>query len=795
MPRCTRLETFAYVLLIALAALFMAVVTHDAWRMIGRPWTGFPVMENLLVGVGGMQRERIEPLDLIRAVNGQVIGSSRELQKEIERHPAGTRMRYLLVRGGSLIEEDIASRAMTLGMFKHYVIQYLAGGILVLALGAVVALLRPSGPSTRLFVGFCLTTVVVNVGYWDLSGTHRFTKLFFVAWTFLPAILAHLALVFPERTSLARRWPRSIWVPYALSAALWVWLQVPMSRGSWAAGAGLVAIYWTVALVELLVALARTARTGATRLVRQRARVLLAGFGIGYLAPVVGTTVEVVLHEQIPFFHDLWKLTFIFPLAVAYAIVRYQLFDIRTVVRLGTIYSVVTAMVALGYAGLLAGLNVLFTRLDMAMSGVVAPLIVAVVVVLVVNRVWAHTQALIDRVFFRTRYNSGRALVRLADAMTTTLDLDRLAALISGTVDELLHPAHVTLFLAEDERGAFRRVGGGDGLPAETVLATCLAGRRGPLTRETLLEDPELEEVRAACLADLEALDAEVAVPIVFRDRLTALLVLGARRGDAPYTYDDLRNLRIIATQSAVALEHARAYHALQAALRRVEILESIRAGLSKFVPRTVQRLIEQAPDAPALAKRETDVSVLFVDIAGYTRLAGRLDAATVDRLVERYFGAFLDEILKHGGDVNETAGDGLMVIFQDADSRRHARAAVATAMALLHRAHDINAAEPFDEPIALHIGVNSGRAGVGATKIEGTAGTRWAYTASGPVTNVAARLAALGDDAIHVGEGTVARLPSRVGLGDLGEVPLRNVDEPVRVYRLRLSDRITAAV
>ena len=186
---------------------------------------------------------------------------------------------------------------------------------------------------------------------------------------------------------------------------------------------------------------------------------------------------------------------------------------------------------------------------------------------------------------------------------------------------------------------------------------------------------------------------------------------------------------------------------------------------------------------------------MLFVDIAGYTRLAGRLDAATVERLVERYFGAFLDEILKNGGDVNETAGDGLMVIFQDADPRRHARSAVTTGLALLRRAREINAAEPLDEPIALHVGVNSGRAAVGATKIEGTAGTRWTYTASGPVTNVAARLAALGDDAIHLGEATTARLPSRIGLEDLGEVPLRNVEEPVRVYRLRVPEPVAAAV
>src|SRR5262249_59496349 len=122
--------------------------------------------------------------------------------------------------------------------------------------------------------------------------------------------------------------------------------------------------------------------------------------------------------------------------------------------------------------------------------GMVAPIVVAFVVVLIVNGVYAKTQALIDRVFFRSRYNAGQALVRLADALTTTLDLDSLAALIAGTIDELLHPTHVGLFLADDERGAFRRVGGGEGLAADLVLATCLASRRPALTREMVLRGP-----------------------------------------------------------------------------------------------------------------------------------------------------------------------------------------------------------------------------------------------------------------------------------------------------------------
>ncbi|HSE95488.1 MAG TPA: adenylate/guanylate cyclase domain-containing protein, partial [Methylomirabilota bacterium] len=155
--------------------------------------------------------------------------------------------------------------------------------------------------------------------------------------------------------------------------------------------------------------------------------------------------------------------------------------------------------------------------------------------------------------------------------------------------------------------------------------------------------------------------------------------------------------------------------------------------------------------------------------------------------LVERYFGAFLDEILRRGGDVNETAGDGLMAIFQDPDPGRHARAAVKTALAIIRRTRDIGRQRGAgEEPIRVHVGVNSGVATVGATKIEGRTGTRWTYTASGPVTNVAARLAALETtDGIVVGAETRRRLGDEFAFEALGEQRLRNVEQPVAVFRL----------
>ena len=91
--------------------------------------------------------------------------------------------------------------------------------------------------------------------------------------------------------------------------------------------------------------------------------------------------------------------------------------------------------------------------------------------------------------------------------------------------------------------------------------------------------------------------------------------------------------------------------------------------------------------------------------------------------------------------------------------------------------------------PVALHIGVNSGVAAVGATKIEGKAGTRWTYTASGSMTNVAARLAAMGPgDGVLIGPRTRERIDREFPVEDLGEHRLKNVEEPVRVFRLGLA-------
>ncbi|HLF49946.1 MAG TPA: response regulator [Methylomirabilota bacterium] len=218
---------------------------------------------------------------------------------------------------------------------------------------------------------------------------------------------------------------------------------------------------------------------------------------------------------------------------------------------------------------------------------------------------------------------------------------------------------------------------------------------------------------------------------------------------------------------------------------RRVSELGRVRDHFAKFVPDAVKQLVLANPDALALAKQERDVSVLFVDISGYSRLTERLAPATLNALVERYFSSFLDGVKRAGGDINETAGDGFMAIFQDDDMTAHAMRAVDTALMLMAVTDALNQGE-LENPLAIHVGVNSGPALVGSTRFEGRRGIRWTFTASGLVTALAARLAAAaGEGEVLIGPETVARLGGRYRLERVGQERLKNLSEPIEIHRV----------
>ena len=302
--------------------------------------------------------------------------------------------------------------------------------------------------------------------------------------------------------------------------------------------------------------------------------------------------------------------------------------------------------------------------------------------------------------------------------------------------------------------------------------------------------------------------DVACALPFAVGPDCSGLLALGSKLTSEPYNKDDKELLGTLVNNLVVALTNARSFedikrlnqdlqekniqlekalNELQAALRKVEILESIKANLCKFVPTTVTRLIEKSPTASLPESNEQDVSVLFADIEGYTKLSERLDSTELNKIIEEYFSVFMDAIYANNGDVNETAGDGLMVLFLNEDEKTNALEAVRTALTIREKAALINQeAIAISEPLVINMGINSGPALVGAAKFESLTGSRYTYTARGMVTNVAARVGAFAyDGAILVSRPTADRVKELFPLTPLGKFSLKNVSEQVEIFEV----------
>jgi class 3 adenylate cyclase len=127
------------------------------------------------------------------------------------------------------------------------------------------------------------------------------------------------------------------------------------------------------------------------------------------------------------------------------------------------------------------------------------------------------------------------------------------------------------------------------------------------------------------------------------------------------------------------------------------------------------------------------------------------------------------------------------MVIFQSESNRvRHALSAGAAASQLHAKVGELNREFSGIYPCRSMSGSTAGWPWWGPRSSMRLVGDAWTFTASGPTTNLAARIADLTKGGeVKVGAETAERIKSHYVLEDTGEHQLKNVSQPVRVFRL----------
>jgi class 3 adenylate cyclase len=275
----------------------------------------------------------------------------------------------------------------------------------------------------------------------------------------------------------------------------------------------------------------------------------------------------------------------------------------------------------------------------------------------------------------------------------------------------------------------------------------------------------------------------EAAVPAFMGDEVLLVVSVVGKPGTR-FTPKDFFLIEDFAkTARNVVLRAKKHWEMTEDKLRISKMLTNI----SLFVPQSVLKIAEKDPALLGQEKAEKEVSVLFLDIEGYTQLSTKLPEQEVNQIVESLFSRFVDPIHRSKGDINETAGDGLMIIFKEDDIKTNAINSIKAAFDIHQQNLECNRELPSHiDPLKVNMGIHCGTALVGMTRFKGSIGTRMTYTASGNVTNLAARIAGLskGGD-ILIGEETRMLIDGLWPVFDKGTATLKGIEKPVHIYSL----------
>lgn len=551
-------------------------------RLVGKPFPGFLVQP--LVYVSPFQlpgwdlaRLGLKPLDRVLAADGESVANAAVLSALAERLPVGTAITYRVVRDGAILAIRVPTRRFEWADFFQTYGALAALSWTISAIGMVVLCVRGAVPAARALATATACLGLTGLLYFDFNTGGLMARLFLAIYPFSGAAFLALARTFPPRPEerVAPRW--ALWGPWVIAGAFVAVFQVTfIAAGPAAAPAAwydasfsslLLANLWLMAGFAVLIGslAVRVFLAPKHSLARQQAALALLGAGAGF-APFVLWALLFTTAGTPP-----WPLAIAlhcfaaFPLALAVAIVRTQLFDISVVIRNSVLYTFLSTLLAAIYVLTATTIRLLTVGSASNENDMAAQLLATGLVVALFAPLRDRLQGVIDRRFFREVYDSQIALEEASQSMTSLLDLDAIVHRMLDTIEQTMRVTSGALMLVADDGSVYMPYG----TLGDAVYASL--GRDSPVVRElaetlailTRVQLPVRKSHRVS--GNLEALTAELVVPLHIRTQLRGLLILGPKRSDLPFTDQDLRLLVTLAHQSAIALENARAYRRIEA--------------------------------------------------------------------------------------------------------------------------------------------------------------------------------------------------------------------------------------
>lgn len=193
----------------------------------------------------------------------------------------------------------------------------------------------------------------------------------------------------------------------------------------------------------------------------ERQQIKWAAFGISIVT--VGFVVRLVLPLLIPALNQpgalynslstliLTCLSLVIPLSIGLAILRYRLWDVDVLINKALVYGALSGTLAAVYAGLIIGLEALVGRFTAQTAQPLVIVISTLAIAALFQPLRGRIQRLIDRRFYRKKYDAAKTLAAFSATLRDEVDLEQLSAHLLAVVTETMQPGHVSLWLRSPE--------------------------------------------------------------------------------------------------------------------------------------------------------------------------------------------------------------------------------------------------------------------------------------------------------------------------------------------------------
>ena len=343
--------------------------------------------------------------------------------------------------------------------------------------GAIIASRRPRNPIGWICLAAGLFWMFIVLGDSVPAGTEPYpvTTDALFQWIWIPPVGLlgiYLILLFPDGKLPSRRWRPLAWLSGAVMVLASVAITIspghlpgyPGVRNPFGLEGHPVvtqALTWVTVLLPVCILASAVSLVWRYRHsggeVRQQIKwVAFAGLfvGLSYGTALVGGLATEGASLWLGLLQNTVLISYAaVPIAVGVAVLRYRLYDIDLLINRTLVYGPLTAMLALVYVGGVVSLQSLLRALS-GQESAIAVVASTLAIAALFNPLRRRVQALVDRRFYRRKYDAAKTLTAFNTRLREETDLDALSDDVLGVVWETMQPAHASLWLRPDTTDA-----------------------------------------------------------------------------------------------------------------------------------------------------------------------------------------------------------------------------------------------------------------------------------------------------------------------------------------------------